>query len=125
MTEYPKEILEAWEKKEGPVVLTTVSEQGIPNSIYATCVALFDNDKFLVADNLFDKTYKNIMACENAVALFITDEKKAYQLKGTISYKTEGPEFDDMKQWNPPHLAGKGVAVLSVDEIFSGAEKIV
>ena len=32
--------------------------------------------------------------------------------------------FDDMKKWNSKTLPGVGVAVLEVNEIFSGAEKI-
>lgn len=120
----PQEVLEAWEKRQGPVVLTTISEQGIPNSIYATCAAIFEGNKILVANNKFYKTYKNIQECDKADILFITEDKKAYQLKGTISHKTEGKEFDDMKKWNPPHLAGKGVAIIEVQEVYSGAEKI-
>ncbi len=120
----PQEVLEAWQEKQGPVVLTTISEQGIPNSIYATCAAIFEGNKILVADNKFQKTYNNILACNKATVLFITEEKKAYQLKGAISHQTEGKEFDDMKKWNPPHLAGKGVAVLDVQKIYSGAREI-
>ena len=37
------DILQAWEKREGPVVLTTVNAAGEPNSIYATCVGLFED----------------------------------------------------------------------------------
>ncbi len=125
MIKIPEEVLNAWKKRQGPVVLTTISKQGIPNSIYATCAELFDGNKVLVANNKFYKTYNNILECENAVILFITDDMKAYQFKGTISYKTEGKEFDDMKKWNPPHLAGKGVAIFDVQEIYAGAEKTV
>lgn len=125
MISIPKEVLDAWNEKQGPIVLTTVSALGIPNSIYATCVALFGENKILVADNKFCKTHKNIQECDKADVLLITENRKAYQFKGTISYKTEGEEFDDMKKWNRPDLPGKGVAILEVKEIYSGAEKIM
>ncbi len=122
----PEEVVQAWEKKQKAVVLTTVSNDGIPNSIYATCAALFEGNKVLIANNLFQKTYNNILGCDKAAVLFISEDfKKAYQFKGCVSYKTEGKEFDDMKKWNPPHLEGRGVAILDVLEIYSGAEKLV
>ncbi len=124
MTAIPKEVREAWDAKEVPAVLTTISKEGIPNTIYATCVSLFGENKILIANNKFQKTYENIMGCDKATFLFITREKKAYQLKGAITYKTEGAEFDDMKKWNRPDLAGKGVAIINVQEIYSGAKKI-
>lgn len=111
--------------KQGPVVLTTVSKDGVPNSIYATCVSLFEGNKLLIANNKFDKTYQNILDCDKASVLFIAPEYKAYQMKGCVTYKTEGAAFDDMRSWNSPDLAGHGVAIVEVEEIFSGAEKIV
>ncbi len=60
MPELTNEIVKAWNEREGAVVLTTVDNNGIPNSIYATCVSLFENNKVLVADNYFDKTRSNL-----------------------------------------------------------------
>ena len=56
--------------------------------------------------------------------LFITKETKSYQLKGTVSYKTEGGEFDDMKKWNRADLPGFGVAIIEVNDVYSGAAKL-
>lgn len=113
-----------WENKQDAVVLTTVSNKGIPNSIYATQVALFDENKVLIANNKFRKTLENIEIGKEATVLFITKETKSYQLKGRVSYRTEGNEFNDMKKWNRADLPGHGVAVVEIKEIFSGAEKI-
>jgi predicted pyridoxine 5'-phosphate oxidase superfamily flavin-nucleotide-binding protein len=124
MIKIPEEVKKAWDSKQDPIVLTTVSKQGVPNSIYATCVALFEDSYVLVANNKFKKTYQNIMENDKATLLFITKEKKAYQIKGKIKYETEGKAFDDMKKWNRPDLAGYGVAKLEVEEIYSGANKI-
>ena len=125
MNRIPEKVINEWNNKHDTVVLTTVSETGIPNSIYATQVVIFDNNKVLIANNKFKKTLENIEACDKATVLFITKETKAYQMKGNIQYETEGPAFDDMKKWNRTDLPGYGVAILEVEEIFSGAEKII
>ena len=125
MIKIPEEVIKAWNEKQDPVVLTTVSMRGIPNSIYATCAALFDGDKVLVANNKFKKTHQNILENDKANLLFISKEKKAYQLKGIIRYETEGKAFEDMKKWNRADLPGYGVAILEVEEIFSGADKVI
>lgn len=121
----PESIKKEWDNKQDAVVLTTVSAEGIPNSIYATQVALFGNSKVLIANNKFNKTLKNIEVCKEATLLFITKETKSFQIKGCVSYKTEGDEFNDMKKWNRADLPGYGVAVIEIQEIFSGAEQIV
>lgn len=125
MITIPERIKSEWNNKQDAVVLTTVSAVGIPNSIYATQVALFSNSKVLIANNKFKKTLENIEVCKEATLLFITKETKSYQLKGSVSYKTEGDEFNDMKKWNRADLPGYGVAVIEIQEIFSGAEKII
>lgn len=125
MTRLPQEILTAWTAKSGAPVMTSVDKNGTANSIYATCVSIYNDEKILVANNYFDKTLKIIKDGCKGGFLFITDENKAYQLKGTYTYLTEGPEFDDMKSWNPSKHPGHGVAVLKIEEIYSGSRKIL
>ena len=114
-----------WENREKAIVLTTVSSAGVPNSIYATCNALYNDDTILVANNYFDKTLKNIENGGVVTVLFITTEGKSYQIKGTAKHKTSGAEFDNMKSWNPEKLPGVGVAIIDIEEIYSGAEKLL
>jgi predicted pyridoxine 5'-phosphate oxidase superfamily flavin-nucleotide-binding protein len=52
----PENVRQAWEDRDGPTILATVSEDGVPNVIYVTCVGVFGNDRLVVADNYFDKT---------------------------------------------------------------------
>jgi predicted pyridoxine 5'-phosphate oxidase superfamily flavin-nucleotide-binding protein len=124
MTVLPKIVNQAWEQREGPVVLTTVDPAGVPNAIYATCVRKANADTLVVADNFFNKTRANILAGSKAALLFITKEGKAYQVKGHIEFFTEGPVFDDMKQWNPTSLPGHAAAALKVEQVFSGGEQL-
>ncbi len=125
MISIPESIKKEWSNKQDAIVLTTVSATGIPNSIYATMAALYNDNKVLIANNKFKKTLENIETSKEATVLFITKETKSYQLKGSVSYKTEGNEFNDMKRWNRADLPGYGVAVIEIQEIFSGAEKII
>ena len=100
----PENIQQAWNEKKGPVVFTTVNADGSPNAIYATCVALYEENSIIVANNYFSKTIENIEAgCKGSI-LFITEEDKAYQIKGNIEHFIEGPVYDNMKSWNPDRL---------------------
>jgi len=38
MSVLPEKVSKAWNDRKGPVILTTVDKNGIPNAIYATCV---------------------------------------------------------------------------------------
>lgn len=125
MARLPKDVSEAWDKKDGAIVLSTVDDKGLPNSIYATCVGKFDDETLVVADNYFDKTKKNLQSGSKGSILFITGEGKSFQVKGTMEYHTDGPVFDDMKKWNPAKHPGHGAAALKVEEVYSGAKKLI
>ncbi len=125
MAVLPEHVSKAWEDREGPVVLTTVDGDGIPNAIYATCVSKFSEDTIVVANNYFAKTLENIRTGSKGSILFITKEGKSYQIKGTIEYHEEGSIFEDMKKWNPEKHPGHAATALKVEEVYSGAEKLV
>ena len=125
MAALPKIVSKAWEDREGPIILSTVDEDGNPNSIYATCVSKFNEDTIVVANNFFSKTLKNILAGSKGSILFITKEGKSYQIKGSVEYHKEGAVFDDMKKWNPTKLPGHAAAALKVEDVYSGAEKLL
>ncbi len=125
MANLPESVSRAWEDRDGAVVLTTVDETGNPNSIYATCVGKFSEDTLVVADNYFEKTRKNILAGSMGSILFITKEGKSFQVKGSIEYITEGEVFDFMKSWNPEKHPGHAATALKVEEVYSGARKLL
>jgi hypothetical protein len=120
----PKEVTNAWDNREGAVVLTTVSEDDLANSIYATCVGLYKNKYIVIADNFFDKTRKNILVNSNGAVLFITKDKKAYQVKGSLKFHYCGEFFEFMKSWNPKPHPGHAAAVLIPEKVYSGAQEI-
>jgi len=125
MPALPEVASKAWDAHEGPMIFTTVDGDGVPNSVYVGCIKKYSEDKLVVVDNYFDKTRANILAGSKASLLYITADRKAYQVKGSIEYQTSGEIFDDMKTWCPERLPGHAVAVLNVEEVYSGAEKLL
>lgn len=125
MQSIPEKVNTAWHSRQEAIVFSTVDRNGIPNSIYATCVSKFSDSIFVVADNFFHKTRENILAGSHASLLFITKEGTSFQLKGTVKYYTSGEIYDEMKKWNPAHLPGNAAAALEVEEVYSGSEKLV
>jgi len=125
MAALPEKVSKAWENREGPVVLSTVDGNGIPNSIYASCVSKFNDDTIVVANNYFSKTLDNILSGSKGSILFITKEGKSYQIKGRIEYHKEGAVFEDMKKWNPEKHPGHAAAALRVEAVYMGAEKLL
>jgi len=125
MAELPEQVSKAWEERKGPVILSTVNADGIPNSIYATCVSKFSEDTIVVANNYFSKTLNNILAGSKGSILFITKEGESYQIKGSIEYHKEGIIFEDMKKWNPKQHPGHAATALKVEEVYTGAKKLL
>ena len=124
MAALPEEVRKAWEDRKGPVILSTVNTDGIPNAIYASCVSKFSEDTIVVANNYFSKTLENILAGSKGTILFITKEGKSYQIKGSIEYHKEGSIFEDMKKWNPKKHPGHAATACKVEEVYTGANKL-
>ena len=124
MFQLPQAVEQAWEEREGPVVLTTVGQNGIPNAIYATCVGKTDSGQIVIADNYFNKTRANILAGSKGSVLFITKEGKSFQVKGVIEYHKDGEIFDFMKSWNPEKHPGHAAVALRAEEAYSGAKQL-
>lgn len=124
MASLPDSVRQAWEDRDGPVILATLSGDGVPNIIYATCVGVFGDDRLVVADNYFDKTRRNLLKGGKGAILFRSKDGKAFQVKGTLEYHTDGEIFEYMKTWNPPEHPGHAAAALRIEEVYSGAKKL-
>ncbi len=120
----PALVRAAWSNRDGYAVLTTVDPTGTPNAVYVGAVREHDEDAIAIADNYFHKTRANLLAGSRGALVFLTKEKKSFQLKGRFEYHNSGPIFDEMKRWNPAQHPGVAVAVLRIEEIYSGAERL-
>ena len=120
-----EQLNQAWQEHEGPAIFATVDQAGVPNAIYVTCVGLHPDGCFVVADNYFCKTRSNLQAGGTGSLLFMDKSGKTYQIKGSLSYQTQGGFFDFMKSWNPAKHPGLAAAVLKVEQVFSGAEQLI
>jgi len=116
---------EAWEQRAGPAVLATVDTRGKPNIVYVGEIDWDPDFGFVVADNYFDKTRRNIKAQSPGAILFITGENKSYQVKGALSYHTEGAAFERMLAFHNSDLPGVAATVLTVETAYSGSEQLL
>ena len=124
----PEDVREAWEERKGPAVFGTVNIEGVPNVVYVNCVWILNEEQFVIADNYFHKTQANIMAGSPGSLLFLSERGGSYQIKGAVAYHTSGEVYETMKRWNDamdPVRPGVGAAVLKVEEVFNGADRLV
>ena len=125
MAVLPEIVTESFKDKQGPAVFTTVNKDGVPNSIYVNCIRIFSDDTIVIADNYFNKTRQNILGGSTGSVLFLTSKIKAFQIKGRIEYHESGEIYEDMKKWNPTKHPGHAAAAIKVEEVYSGAEKLL
>jgi len=117
-------LTQAWNNREGPTVLATVDAAKKPNAIYVGEIWLVP-EGFLVADNYFNKTRVNIGNGSPGALLFITKDRKSFQVKGGIAYYTNGPLFDSMRASHNPKHPGVAAVLVRIEDVFCGAEKLV
>jgi len=125
MAKLSPEALQAWQNHDERMVLTTISADNTANSIWVICTKLINDEQFVIANNAMHKTLENVQTGSKGVLLYIAPERESYQVKGTLEYYTNGPIYDDMKNWLDPKFPGKGALVLNIEEVFYGAEKVV
>jgi predicted pyridoxine 5'-phosphate oxidase superfamily flavin-nucleotide-binding protein len=71
------------------------------------------------------KTRANIQNGTKGAVLFLTKERKSFQVKGPLTYHTAGPIFENMRSWHDPKYPGVAAVLLRVEEAYSGAEKLL
>jgi len=111
-------------------IMSTSSKEGIPNINYVKFLKVYNDEQILIADNKFFKTEKNLL--ENPKISFILldkENKKSYQLKGTVEFHKDDEIFSETIKWVEKERLGsstfpKSAIIMTVKEIYSGAEKI-
>ena len=125
----PKYIQEVINKQELHI-LSTSSKKGTPNIIYLKFLKVYNDEQILIANNKFFKTEKNLL--ENPIISFVIldkENKKSYQIKGTIEFHKDDQIFKDTVKWvedkrSTSIIYPKSGIILDVKEIYCGAEKV-
>ena len=121
----PAEFLQAWNERESLAALATTDGDGTPNVIWVLCLHLTEEAQLVVADNAMNKTRVNIDAGSSGSLVFLAQPRRAYQLKGSLSYHADGPVFDAMKHgWLDGSYPGRGAVLMEIEEIYAGADKV-
>jgi len=115
---------EAWALREGPAVFTTVDAKGVPNSAYVLSMKLLSDGRIAIMDNYFHKTRENIKNGSKGAFLFLARPRKPYQAKGPVEYLTSGAVYEELKASVDAKFPRVAAAVLSVEELYSGAERL-
>jgi predicted pyridoxine 5'-phosphate oxidase superfamily flavin-nucleotide-binding protein len=95
----------------------TASKNGIPNVAPVATVQLIADDTIWIGDNYMVKTLANVM--ENPyLALYIWDpeKKRCFQIKGTVTIKTSGPDYEKIKakiKEKGAHYPAKGLLIVT------------
>lgn len=96
----------------------TYSDQGI-NVVPVSSLKVVDGNIWLI-NYFMDKTLSNIER-NPEVSLVCWRKMMGYQIKGSVSYKTEGEDFDEAVKWIKsilPDRVVKGLIILKPKEIY-------
>ncbi len=103
--------------------LATASKSGVPNVCSVGAKYLLDDATIIVVDNYFRKTLNNIL--ENPfAAVLIRIQKESYQIKGSCSYLTSGPVYEQARKWmkeKGDKYPAKGAVQIKVEEIYNSS----
>lgn len=123
MTKRMKELFD----KVPTVVLSTVSEENIPNAVPVGTKKVIDDETILMSDQFFNKTLANMKANPQVTVMF-WEGHEGYQFKGSVTIETVGPRFEDTARWIDEisnkagfPLKSKGAVILRIEEIYSVA----
>ncbi len=85
-------------KKQATLSLATADKTGKPNSSYVRFWWI-QGDKIVLINNFMDKTRSNMKETGWAsVSAYDMDAHKAYQVKGKVEFKANGPEYEQGKK---------------------------
>lgn len=104
------------------VPFATASSDGVPNVAPMSWVRIVGDDCIWIGDNYMRKTLENV--AENPIgALFFWDQndKRCFQVKGTVTVRTSGPEYEGIKaeiKAKSQHYPAKGLLILQVTDVF-------
>ncbi len=125
MAKIPEHVISAWQQKNTPAVLSTVSDDGTPNIIFTAYARQFSDDAFVITNHFFNKTLNNILSGSKGAILFLSEDgSTSYQLKGSFEYHQDDEIHEQIRKSMPANLPSKAAVILRVETIYSGAEQL-
>jgi predicted pyridoxine 5'-phosphate oxidase superfamily flavin-nucleotide-binding protein len=105
--------------------VATASKDGWPNVVPIGFVQLVDDETIWLADNFMLKTLANVRDNPKiSIQVWGPETKGCYQIKGFVDVKTDGPEFEKMREWvfqKNASLPAKGLLVMRISEVYECA----
>jgi len=102
------------------IYLATAAKDGTPNVVPVGAFKLLDDERLLISDQFFLKTYKNIE--ENPkVALSYWGDKGGYQIKGKASIHKGDQIFNEDVEFlkeKYPRFTAKSAIVVDITDVF-------
>jgi predicted pyridoxine 5'-phosphate oxidase superfamily flavin-nucleotide-binding protein len=103
--------------------VSTASKSGIPNVALIAFVTLENDDTIWIGDNFMKKTLSNVLENPHvAISVFDPEARKCFQIKGTASVKTSGPDYEKMQKIihaKSPALPAKSLLVMNITEVYN------
>ena len=124
MAQMPKDCIDMINNVYAAAV-ATCSADGTPNVACCSMKQAWDAETVMISDQYMNKTLANLK--ENPkMAISVWDETHGYQVKGTVIYENEGPNYEAIAAQVHAILSNmgydyysKGVCWIHVDEVYS------
>ncbi len=102
--------------------VATASKDGTPNVIPIGVVELVSDDTIWITDNFMNKTLENLKANPKiAVYVWGAEIKGCFQIKGHVTIKTSGKEYEEMKaklNKKNPALPARSLLIVRITDVF-------
>lgn len=124
MAKMPQECMDMINNAYAAAV-STCSADGVPNVVPCSMKQATDDETVMISDQYMAKTLANLQ--ENPrMAVSVWDNEGGFQVKGTVRYVNEGPEYEAVAAQVHQILSSmgydyysKGVCFMHVDEVYS------
>jgi len=104
--------------------VATSSQNRVPNVVYIKYLKVIDDKTVLIADNYLNKTRDNISNNGKIAFVVLDGDKGSFQIKGKAERFEKGSMYDEVQNWVPERLPRAAAVVMTIEEIYKGAERI-
>lgn len=109
--------------EETIIAFATADKEGDPNVVPIYWKTIVNDETILLLDNFMKQTKQNIQENRKVcVSFWNMDSGKAYKIKGTAVYHSEGAIYDKGKEFmhsKKPGQTPRGIVEIRVEEIYT------